>query len=58
MSLCSNSPLQTEGLLTHQFAMVIPNVCSDLLQPAREGVLSAALHLNASLTNGGSEQRQ
>lgn len=45
MSLCSNSPLQTEDLLTHQFSMVIPNVSADLSQPAQGGVLSATLHL-------------
>lgn len=39
MSLCRNSPLQTGVLLTHQFAMVIPNVCADLLQPVQGGVL-------------------
>lgn len=39
MSLRSDSPLQNEVLLTHQFAMVIPNVCADLLQPVQGDAL-------------------
>lgn len=39
MSLRSDSPLQNEVLLTHQFAMVIPSVCADLLQPVQGDAL-------------------
>ena len=42
-------------LLTHHFAMVIPNVYADLLQPVQGSVLSAALHL---ISNFLSEKRK
>lgn len=45
ISLCSNCPLQTEVLLTHQIAMVITNTSADLLQPGQGQNLRVALQL-------------